>query len=553
MATRRVASKKYLLNLSRGANFSSTAGGSKEQGSRIQASPETFLKKELSDNPEFLRAFPHLEGRIPNVNYKTEEKQPFIESLTYSSQRRNIPEDEVEEIQNKTFVDGYRTPRGPIKWMSEKAKDKVHQQIDLRLLELETSGLSREEILYEDAKGLPLRNDPFFQFIKHNRSAREMLLKPGEEFTVDRVVEAILRQDVGPDSSVALDNKNQYYYHELGSGHDIGAHLSQRPERQSRFDTRTYELTEAQKKEVEFDKTYGTKGKKYRFPHQTMSKFQFRKKFKRSINLSQVNWKNTELLTKFLTAGGKMKNRFQTRLPNKQHRKVMRAVIQARSMCLLPFAGNITAVQKQSLGDITEEISRENQKVLNTNTGEVFTEKYNPLKDSLRTVNNPDYFGSSYNGDKDSINLSHVSESVQNEQFDLLDASNSLANGNEDSESLKGYRSTLEARDATDMGMLFLAEKSLDTDALKDSASESKTRVDQTALQNTNVKQLLDEIEDIKIASGMKFTTTLYQAMTEPRSTISEPTFVSSEDVYAKDDDNVWVDTDSDSDDEVEQ
>jgi hypothetical protein len=32
--------------------------------------------------------------------------------------------------------------------------------------------------------GLPLARDPFFQMLKKNRIAREMLIKEGEEFTV---------------------------------------------------------------------------------------------------------------------------------------------------------------------------------------------------------------------------------------------------------------------------------------------------------------------------------------------------------------------------------
>jgi len=41
--------------------------------------------------------------------------------------------------------------------------------------------------------------------VKNNKTAREMLLKPGEEFTVERVIEKALRQDVGPDPSLAMN------------------------------------------------------------------------------------------------------------------------------------------------------------------------------------------------------------------------------------------------------------------------------------------------------------------------------------------------------------
>ena len=70
--------------------------------------------------------------------------------------------------------------------------------------ELEDTGLTRNEILFDDANtGIPLRDDPFFQLIKENRTAREMLIGANEEFSADRVIEKALRQDVGVDNSLS--------------------------------------------------------------------------------------------------------------------------------------------------------------------------------------------------------------------------------------------------------------------------------------------------------------------------------------------------------------
>ena len=38
-----------------------------------------------------------------------------------------------------------------------------------------------------------MADDLFFQMIKLSRTAREMLLKPGDEFTADRIIELALR------------------------------------------------------------------------------------------------------------------------------------------------------------------------------------------------------------------------------------------------------------------------------------------------------------------------------------------------------------------------
>jgi hypothetical protein len=41
-----------------------------------------------------------------------------------------------------------------------------------------------------------------------------MLIKPGEEFTVEKVIEKALRQDIGPDPSLAMPRENYKYFNE---------------------------------------------------------------------------------------------------------------------------------------------------------------------------------------------------------------------------------------------------------------------------------------------------------------------------------------------------
>jgi hypothetical protein len=74
---------------------------------------------------------------------------------------------------------------------------------------LEDTGLSRNEILYDEAgKGIQLKDDPFFQLIKNSKVVREMLIPAGAEFSADRIVELALRQDVGIDSSKMAARQN---------------------------------------------------------------------------------------------------------------------------------------------------------------------------------------------------------------------------------------------------------------------------------------------------------------------------------------------------------
>lgn len=44
-----------------------------------------------------------------------------------------------------------------------------------------------------------------------------MLLRPGEEFTADRVIELALRQDVGPDASVSMSPRDYQYREDSGT------------------------------------------------------------------------------------------------------------------------------------------------------------------------------------------------------------------------------------------------------------------------------------------------------------------------------------------------
>ena len=66
------------------------------------------------------------------------------------------------EYAEKNYVEGFRTPRGPLKWMSDEDKAKVHVQIDYEMEKLEETGLSREEVLYNKPTGIALSSDPMF-------------------------------------------------------------------------------------------------------------------------------------------------------------------------------------------------------------------------------------------------------------------------------------------------------------------------------------------------------------------------------------------------------
>ena len=229
-----------------------------DQGKSFKASrprklpKDRFLARELKENPEFFKAFPHLQPPVYDLLNPEVQEQNKGQSLEYLDQVRSreifdkeelrpssakrdgyfqtllhqhnqympLGREEREEMIRENeinYVQAYQGPSGPLKYMSEEAKEKVHQELDLRMQEVEDTGLTRSEILHEQQTGVKLVDDPFFQFIKSSRTAREMLLKPGEEFTADRVIELALRQDVSPDDSLSM-NKEDYRVRDWDSG-----------------------------------------------------------------------------------------------------------------------------------------------------------------------------------------------------------------------------------------------------------------------------------------------------------------------------------------------
>ena len=57
--------------------------------------------------------------------------------------------------------------------------------------------------------------DPFFQFLKRNRLAREILFKPAEEFNATKVIDMALNQDIGIDPALSRRPKNYLYDHQI--------------------------------------------------------------------------------------------------------------------------------------------------------------------------------------------------------------------------------------------------------------------------------------------------------------------------------------------------
>lgn len=102
-----------------------------------------------------------------------------------------------------------------------------------------------------------MADDPFFQFLKNSRSAREMLIKPGEEFSVERVLEKALRQDVGPDPTMAMNVQNYKYNDEKNPSFPIWEYKKKYRDRDPVLNPEAYfydyKQIERRQKQFDFD------------------------------------------------------------------------------------------------------------------------------------------------------------------------------------------------------------------------------------------------------------------------------------------------------------
>jgi len=171
--------------------------------------------------------------------------------------------------------------------------------------ELEDTGLTRNEILFEQQKGIKLADDPFFQFVKNSETAREMLLMPGDEFTADRVIELALRQDMQPDGSMSM-NKEDFRLRDWSQGDQPNWEYKKKyrdttPIINPSSYFADHDQVQRRKKLFEFDQE-----KPATFINRPLSRGQLRKKLMRKIRKEDIDYKNLPMMTKFLNDVGKL-------------------------------------------------------------------------------------------------------------------------------------------------------------------------------------------------------------------------------------------------------
>lgn len=439
---------------------------------RTFADVKKMIENEFYTNPHFPKAFPHLYqkvGQMPDPEITTS----WGDSLSYKRKEQPQPKHFIDHEHDKMFVEGYRSPKGPIKWASEEEKDLVHAQIDFKMDELEQSGLSRDEILLNKPGGLPLSMDPVFQFLRHNRAAREMLVKPGEEFLAYKVIDYALRQDIGVDKAKTLPNTNPQFEHELPQDYDYSVlHGEAFPNKVKPED---YYWEEKLKEKKQTIKDYAG-GTPLVFPNKILSKGKRYKANRREINIKDINFKNTEFLAQFMTEGAKMKNRWQTRLQQRIQKKVAKAIKHAKNLNLFPTRSFILPPHKMNLVPINAQTFQNS--VIHAETGTVFAKKY---EGEVSRMNDKEYHNTIEKIAEQFV-LSHHNENFEEnmlkaqglidydlqfmpskKQLEILEAHRYMLKGNgEGKETAEKLLEVSQFQYAADLGLNYIQEKAVD-------------------------------------------------------------------------------------------
>jgi ribosomal protein S18 len=192
-------------------------------------------------------------------------------------------------------------------------------------------------------KGLPLKVDPFFQFIKNNLKAREIYLKANDRFTVENVVDIALRQDVGADPSNSrirspdlVDTKGRA---------DLLSELKDL--REGKFNPTSYDGPSKFSVQAAYDELKPHQPLRHYF--KPLDRYEKRQQNLRQIKKYDIHWRNIELLRQFLTINGNIKSRYRSFLSDRDQRAVRTAIKTARIMGAMPYFGRTPEPLKRNI------------------------------------------------------------------------------------------------------------------------------------------------------------------------------------------------------------
>jgi ribosomal protein S18 len=237
-------------------------------------------------------------------------------------------------------------------------------------------------------KGLPLKVDPFFQFIKNNLKAREIYLKANDRFSVENVIDISLRQDIGADPSNSrirspdfVDTKGRAdLLHELK---DL---------REGKFNPISYDGPSKFTVQGAYDELKPHQPLRHYF--KPLDRYEKRQQNLRQIKKYDIHWRNIELLRQFLTINGNIKSRYRSFLSDRDQRAVRTAIKTARIMGAMPYFGRTPEPLKRNITSLEDEVQEIGYQHVNLETGHLFqtrSRSMDSLEVEVETENDLDY------------------------------------------------------------------------------------------------------------------------------------------------------------------
>ena len=208
--------------------------------------------------------------------------------------------------------------------------------------------------------------DTFFQYLKTNKRAREILTGENNAFTVSKIIALALRQDMGIDKAMSGTGKQVTSPKAFDPNHVSGI-----PKDLFKF-KEVSDLYSLSKNPNTAD--YETNDSLEKLRLRKAPKFQRRSKYHLreaplEIDPNDIHWRNTELLTKFMSPSGLIKHNMNSRLPRTVHKKIRNAIRESRRMGLLPSMGFLKPHHRLSLKSLAEDITRDANMNIDLQTG----------------------------------------------------------------------------------------------------------------------------------------------------------------------------------------
>lgn len=320
---------------------------------------EEKVRTELAENLNNLEINNH---KIINENSDIDP----IKSLFHKYRNlEDLSETNIRLKQLKIFEEGFYSESGPKYLLTKEQIDKINLQADLKLEELAESGMSREEILNMNSRGVPLKANPFFLLIKNDYKVRQNYFNKEEEYSVEKIISLAVNQEVGYDRSSS------------GTGKRVIDDENLNPVKEFDRDT----LEEANVVKTKQGEDFYVTGKDpseedytsyhilddYR-PIERVEK----KKVELDLDPKEIHWRNTKLLSKFMTNYGTIKNRKLTKLKLNTHRKIEKAIKHARNLNLLPTNSFLKEHHKLPLRSLEDDIIDDENYEVDLESGAVY-------------------------------------------------------------------------------------------------------------------------------------------------------------------------------------